>query len=554
MTTVLGLGGSGHDWSACAIRGDRVIAIDEERLTRHKYGVGSDLLAGVSRRAVLDALGEAPGDVQHVVGCDLVPRTFTHAYRDRLVRINHHLAHAYSTFVASGYPDAAILVCDNSGSLLSGQRVGGSGRVAETISYYRGSPDGITLLDKVSGAHHVEATSESAYYQPGSTDNSLGQFYRSASLAIGLSYVADGSQTHPVSEDGKTMGLAPYGDARFVDDVVSLISFLPDGQLQISANEVDRTFAKLVEGGDFKVKAALARAAQQALEQGLLHCARALHARTGATRLCLAGGVALNSVANGRILRETPFERVFVVPAAGDNGISLGCAYYAAHQLEGRAIADLPRLTDAYLGPVYLPSQVDEAISKGGLVIEECTDLPDRVAELLEAGAFIAWFDGGSEFGPRSLGHRSILAAPYPGDVKDRLNDQVKFREWFRPYAPVVLAEHATEYFDLTQESPYMLIVANVLRPDAIPAVTHVDGTARVQTLSETTNPRLHAMITRFGARTGVPVVLNTSFNVAGQPIVETPEDAVQAFVSMRLDYIVIGDRLFKHPHRNIYR
>lgn len=547
MEAVLGLGGSGHDWSSCALRGDRLVAVDEERLTRRKYGVGSDLLAGVSRRAVLDAVGVTPQSVRHVVACDLVPRSFTHAFRDRVVRINHHLAHAYSTFAASGYTEAAILVCDNAGSLLEGARRGGGRKVAETVSFFRGGPDGIDLLDRVAGEHAVDGSSESEFFQPGLTDNSLGQFYRSASLAIGLSYTAVGGG-HPVSEDGKTMGLAPYGDERFLDDVAQLVTLEPGGGIAISAEKCEQRFAALIEGGDFAAKAALARAAQEVLERALVHCARSLYERTGAKYLCIAGGVGLNSVANGRILRETPFEQVFVVPAAGDNGISLGCAYYAAHELAGVPMAQLPVLENAYLGPEYSAAAEEAAISAAGLTPEPCEDLPSRVADLLAEGKLIGWYDGRSEFGPRALGHRSILAAPFPASVRDKLNDEVKFREWFRPFAPVVPAERAAEYFEIDQESPFMLVVAKVRKPEAIPGVTHVDGTARLQTLRAETNPRLYAVLEHFNARTGTPVLLNTSFNVAGQPIVETPAEAVTAFVGMKLDYLVVGDRLIRHP------
>lgn len=547
MEAVLGLGGSGHDWSSCALRGDRLVAIDEERLTRRKYGVGSDLLAGVSRRTVLDAVGADPRSVRHVVACDLVPRSFTHAFRDRVVRINHHLAHAYSAFAASGFAEAAILVCDNAGSLHAGSRAGGGRRLAETVSYFRGGPEGISLLDRVAGAHHVDAPTESAFFQPGSTDDSLGQFYRSASLAIGLSYTAAGGG-YPVSEDGKTMGLAPYGDERFVDDVADLVALEPGGRIALSAEKCEQRFAALLEGGDFDAKAALARAAQEVLERALLHCARHLHERTGARYLCIAGGVGLNSVANGRILRETPFEKVFVVPAAGDNGISLGCAYYAAHELAGVPMNELPALADAYLGPEYPEERVRAAISAAGLTPEPCEDLSERVAGLLADGALIGWYDGRSEFGPRALGHRSILAAPFPASVRDKLNDEVKFREWFRPFAPIVPVERAAEYFEIDQDSPFMLVVAKVRRPDEIPGVTHVDGTARLQTLERDVNPRLYSVLEHFASRTGTPVLLNTSYNVAGQPIVETPEEAVTAFVDMKLDYLVIGGRLIRHP------
>jgi carbamoyltransferase len=547
MTAVLGLGGSGHDWSSCCLNDGFLVAVDEERLTRRKYGVGSDLLAGVSRRTVLAAAGVEPAALDHVVACDLVPRSFAHAFRGRVQRINHHLAHAYSTFAASGFPEAAVLVCDNAGSLLAGERAGAGDRIAETLSFFAGDRDGLRLLDRVGGRHYLDGRTESDFFRPGLTDNSLGQFYRSASLAIGLSY-QESADSWPISEDGKTMGLAPYGDERFVDDVAELVSLTADGGFTIEAEKAEQCFARLVEGGDFEAKAAVARAAQATLELALLHAARALHRRTGMTRLCIAGGVGLNSVANGRLLRETPFEEVFVVPAAGDNGISLGCAYYAAHQLAGVPMAELPALADAYLGPGYPADRVAAAAVASGMEEEPCDDLPDRVAELLAGGALVGWYDGRSEFGPRALGHRSILTAPFPADIRDRLNRLVKFREWFRPFAPVTPAERAAEYFDITQASPYMLLVAGVRRPEEVPGVTHVDGTARLQTLERAVNPRLHAVLEAFAARTGVPVLLNTSFNVAGQPIIETPEEAVEAFAGMRLDYLVLGNRLLRHP------
>jgi carbamoyltransferase len=310
---VLGLGGSGHDWSSCAADDTRLIAIDEERVVRKKYGVGTDLLAGLSRRACLDHFGITGKDVPHAVACELVPRPFYYSFRDRVTIINHHLAHAYSAFPASGFAEAAVLVSDNSGSLLHGSRTGSGPRAVETVTYFTADKNGITELDKVGGAHYLDGSSESEYYQPGLTDNSLGHFYRAASLAVNLKYVATAS-TFPISEDGKTMGLAPYGDKRFIDDVAGLVDLLPGGEIKIDALEVSRTFERLASSGSFDDRAGLARAAQEVLERSLLHCANALHARTGAKNLCIAGGVGLNSVANGRVLRETPFERVFIVP------------------------------------------------------------------------------------------------------------------------------------------------------------------------------------------------------------------------------------------------
>ena len=542
---VLGFGGSGHDWSACVTDGQRLVALEEERSARKKYGIGADLLEGLSRKACLGAFGAGPGQVRHAVACELVPRPYYFAYRDRATVINHHLAHAYSAFPASGFAEAAVLVTDNSGSLVRGERTGDGVREAETMTFFTADRSGIRVLDKVCGEHRLDSGgTESDYFlQPGVTDNSLGQFYRSASITIGLQFLPPGAR-YPVSEDGKTMGLAPYGDERFVDDVRDLIGLVPGGGVRIDARRVTETFAKLVASGTFEDRAALARAAQDVLEEALLHSARALRERTGAENLCIAGGVGLNSVANGRILREAGFRRLFVVPAAGDNGISLGCAYYGLHELDGVPMDELPVLDNAYLGPEYPASMVEAALAESGLRVEAPDDLPAQVARLLADGRLVGWFDGGSEFGPRALGHRSILAAPFPAQVRDHLNDNVKFREWFRPYAPVVPVERAGEYFDIGQPTPYMLIVTPVKTPDQVPAATHVDGTARLQTLAQAQNPRLHATLTEFGSLTGCPVLINTSFNVAGQPIVETPRDAVEAFASMRLDYLVMGDLL----------
>jgi carbamoyltransferase len=377
------------------------------------------------------------------------------------------------------------------------------------------------------------------------TDNSLGHFYRAASLAVNLKYIAT-SSTFPISEDGKTMGLAPYGDKRFIDEVAGLVELLPGGAIRIDALDVVRTFERLVSSGSFEDRAGLARAAQEVLERSLLHCANALHSRTGAKNLCIAGGVGLNSVANGRILRETPFERIFIVPAAGDNGVSLGCAYYGLMHFGGIPLTELPPIGGAYLGPTY-DDRIGYALNESGLPFETPDDLPSRVAGLLADGRIVAWFDGGSEFGPRALGHRSIFSAPFPGSVREHLNENVKFREWFRPYAPIVPVERAAEYFDISQPSPFMLIVADVRKPEQVPAIAHVDGTARLQTLNRPDNPVVYDMLDAFDRLTGCPVLLNTSFNVAGEPIVETPEDALRAFANMRLDYLVIGGRLVRH-------
>jgi carbamoyltransferase len=207
----------------------------------------------------------------------------------------------------------------------------------------------------------------------------------------------------------------------------------------------------------------------------------------------------------------------------------------------------MPPINGAYLGPVY-DDQIASDLDESGLSFETPDDLPARVAGLLADGHVVAWFDGGSEFGPRALGHRSILSAPFPASVRDHLNENVKFREWFRPYAPIIPVERAAEFFDISQPSPFMLVVADVRQPERMPAITHVDGTARLQTLDRPDNPVLYDVLGAFDALTGCPVLLNTSFNVAGEPIVESPQDALRAFTSMRLDYLVMSGRLVRHP------
>jgi carbamoyltransferase len=541
--TVLGLGGSGHDWASCATDGRRLVAIEEERLVRSKYGLGADLLAGRSRHVCLDHLGTTANTVQHVVACELVPRIFYHSFRNRVHVINHHLGHAYSAFGASGMARAAVLVCDNSGSLVTADKSGPLIREAETISSFAADETGIRLLHRVTGSHILDTQAESGYYQPGETDNSLGHFYRAASLAIGFSHAGPKTR-YPVSEDGKTMGLAPYGDARFMEEVAELVTLQLDGGVQISASKVSQVFERLVSSGKFDARAALAYAAQGVLERALVHCANVLYARTGLSDLCIAGGVGLNSVANGCILKETPFDRIFVVPAAGDNGISLGCAYYGLHQLAGVPMGELPALDIAYLGPEYPTKRIDAALFDSGFRVETLDDVPGRVAALLAAGKIIGWYDGRSEFGPRALGHRSIFTAPFPASMRDHLNEKVKYREWFRPYGPIIREERVSKYFDISQPSPFMLIVAKVTRPDEVPATTHVDGTARLQTLGAQQNPAVYGLLEEFESLTGCSVLLNTSFNVAGQPIVETPEDAIAAFAAMQLDHLLMGDRL----------
>lgn len=543
---VVGLGGSGHEWSSCAIGDKGIYAISEERLWRRKYGLGVDLLAARSRKSCLGALGIHGDHTVPVVACSLVPRAFYHGVRERTHIINHHLAHAYSSFCASGFERAAVLVADNSGSILDGTYTGTT-RTVETISLFDAGPDGISLVHRVEGEHLLDARTESDFFQPGATTNSLGHFYRSASLALGFKYQGpDG--THPFSEDGKTMGLAPYGDDRYIDHIGELIDLLPDGGIKIPAS-IEPVLELCLGRGNHTDRAALAFAVQHHLERALLHIATHLRERTGHENLCIAGGVGLNSVANGLLQRASGFKRVYVVPAPSDDGISLGCAYWGLHNLFGVSMKDIPSLATSYLGPEQEPGAADRALKRYGLAAEAC-DTTRKVAEELSRGAFVGWYQGRSEFGPRALGHRTILARPFPAATRDVLNHEIKRREWFRPYGPMVPLELAQDWFDFDGESLYMSFVAPVRRPAEISAGTHVDGTARLQTVRREANPAIHALLHEFGSLTGVPVLINTSFNTAGEPIVETPEEAIDTAIRMGLDLLVLDSRVVRLPNR----
>jgi carbamoyltransferase len=294
----------------------------------------------------------------------------------------------------------------------------------------------------------------------------------------------------------------------------------------------------------------VARSIQAVTEEIVLRLARTIRRETGETRLCLAGGVALNCVANGRVLREAGFEDLWVQPAAGDAGGAVGAALAAWHEHLGkeRTPVAADAMQGALLGPAFDDGAIDEALAAAGAVSHRLgeEELLARTAELLAAGSVVGWFQGRMEFGPRALGSRSILGDPRDPGMQSRMNLKIKFRESFRPFAPAVPAERARAYFDLDRDSPYMLLVAQVtpgLEPP-LPAITHVDGSARVQTVAAAQHPRFHRLLTAFERRTGCAVLVSTSFNVRGEPIVCTPADAYRCFMATGMDHLVIGDRL----------
>ena len=439
-------------------------------------------------------------------------------WEGRVEFVPHHLAHAASAFDFSGWDAAAVMTVDAVGEWA-------------TTSYGRANATEIELFEEVRFPH------------------SLGLFYSAITSYLGFD-VNDAEY--------KVMGLAPYGQPAYVDQMRRLIEVLPGGQFRLNLEYFDflggaRMFSEALcklfgraprapESELDQFARDVARSAQGVLEEILLAKAAWLHQQTGLPRLCMAGGVALNCVANGRILREGPFDELFVQPAASDAGAALGAATVAYRRVTGTAP---PRMAMPHvlLGPSYSTGEIKSLFSGSGVPVREFADtaaLVDHVAERLSRGEVAGWFQGAMEFGPRALGSRSILADPRQPAMRDRVNAFVKKREAFRPFAPAVLAERAREHFDLDHDSPFMLETCQVRSPLELPAITHVDGSARPQTVAAEVNPRFHALLRAFEARTGCPILLNTSFNLRGEPIVCSPVDAVLCFVRSDLDCLVL--------------
>ena len=437
--------------------------------------------------------------------------------------------------MASGYTDAAVLILDGSGYSFGEYHrrnqpdLGPApefSEMEEAESLYRISSGELSVVSKRWALWHAN--------RPFFRFASLGHMYSIASQYI------FGSFKHA----GKTMGLAAFGDAgAFPDPIVDLSGPEMDIDTLWITGVPPRSPAPAEQD---EVCRNVAAKVQAELERAILHLAEDLHRRTGASRLAVSGGVGLNSVTNGRLLRESSFSELFITPAASDAGVAIGAALYGHRELTG----SMPTwdYRHDYHGRVYRPDEVDKALTdRADLVRWE--DVSDRVAELaaaeVAAGSVVGWFDLGSEFGPRSLGHRSIICDPRVPGMKDYLNSHVKFREPFRPYAASVLAEHAAKYFDLDVDDPFMLIVAEVRDEHAelLPSITHADGTCRIQSVAPDHQGSFRALIEAFHDLTGLPLVLNTSFNIRGEPIVETPSDALECFLASNFDVLYLQGR-----------
>jgi carbamoyltransferase len=586
---ILGISAFYHDGAAALVEDGRVVAAaQEERFTRQKYD------SRYPANAIAYCLAEAGiglGEVDHVAFYDKPFLKFErlletylafapHGFRSfrmamplwlkdklfqkrklserlraaapefdwdrRLLFSEHHLSHAASAFFPSPYEDAVILTMDGVGEWA-------------TTSAGLGRGNQITMLKEIHFPH------------------SLGLLYSAFTYFTGF---------RVNSGEYKVMGLAPYGEPRFAKTILDhLIDLKEDGSFRLNQEYFDyctglrmtnERFAALFGVPARKpeewlepVHMDLAASIQSVTEEAILRLARSLAAETGARNLCLAGGVALNCVANGKVLRDGHFDNVWVQPAAGDAGGSLGAALAAYHLELDRPrhlTNELDGMSGSYLGPSFAADEIRQRLIASGASFEQLGDdeVIERTACALADEKAVGWFQGRMEFGPRALGARSILADARSPTMQRTLNLKVKYRESFRPFAPSVLREDVADWFDMDIDSPYMLMVADVVEPrrramseaernlfgidklnvprSEIPAVTHVDYSARVQTVHRETNPRYHALLTRFKALTGCPVIVNTSFNVRGEPIVCTPEDAFRCFMGSEIDVLVVGN------------
>lgn len=557
---ILGLNYIFHDTSACVVRdGELVVAVEEERLTRRKHtqSFPHESIKSCFRHAKLSY-----AQIDHIAVSVQPEKSFTeklsyaarlngrassfieyefdrpearhlafwswfHAHWPSEQRapqvhfIEHHVAHAAGSYYVSPWRKAALLSMD------------GWGEWTTTWLGYAVESD-------------VVRVNESFF------PHSLGLFYSAATEFCGFK---------PNYDEGKTMGLAPTGDAsRFYREVNSMVSVSRSGEVHIDLSWFDFDVpGRALCGEKFYSRFGAARkgkepieqrhkdiaaAFQRVLEDKAIDLCGVLEQSTDAEHLVVAGGVALNSVMNGRLLRETRFRDIYVMPGAGDNGTCIGAAYAL---FNGR-LQQSKRYhhNNPYLGAEYSSEEITRTLDECKITYQHCEDICRDTAALLRAGKIIGWFQGRMEFGARSLGNRSILADPSIPGMKDRINLEVKHRESFRPFAPSVPAESCEAYFDIHVDSPFMLKVCAVRESKraSMAAIVHVDGSARVQTVERTVNRRYYELLTQFGEVSGHPVLLNTSFNVMDEPIVESPLDAIRCFFSTGLDYLAIGDYL----------
>ena len=451
-------------------------------------------------------------------------------FKGDIVFPEHHLSHAAHTFYTSPFEESAILTVDGVGEW-------------STTSLGYAQNNSITLTHDIHWPH------------------SLGLFYSAFTYFLGFQ-VNEGEY--------KLMGLASYGKPKYYDTIMNnLIDVKDDGSIHLNMKYFAFTYDKVMTNDRFyklfeieprkkdekaqQIHYDIGASAQKVLEEILLKMTNHVYEKFKMKNLCLGGGVALNGVANYRILKEGLFDNVHVPPSPGDAGSAVGCAqylYYIYHK-NPRIIEKNPAKViseNVYVGTIYSDEEIREFLDSKNIQYQQLQhdELLQTTAKLIADGNIVGWYQGKMEWGPRALGSRSILADPRKAEMKDILNEKIKHRESFRPFAPSILEEHVSEYFDIDRPSPYMLFVAPVKKPDLIPAVTHVDGTGRLQTVNRDANPLYYDLINEFYKITGVPVIINTSMNVMGEPIVNTPEQAYSMIVKTDMDCIVMGNNLVR--------
>ena len=564
MVQVLGLSFGFHDSAAALIRdGEIIAAAQQERFSRRKNDARfpADAMSFCLDQAGIDAAQldlvayhEGPLAKLNGIASGAVPgfpHTMLGLNPSLVVETRHHISHAASAFFCSPFDEAAVITIDGVGEY-------------ETGGIFKGEGCDLTQTSTLELPH------------------SLGLFYSAFTGYLGF----------PVNEgEYKVMGMAAFGKPIWKDKLLNLFKLLPDGRFTLDQNMFsfatpeDIPYTSLMIevfgparkfGAPFAINdetmpdtvpvgqraeiveqslrfADIAASVQACTEEVILHVVRRASEHLGCKQICLAGGVGLNSLANGRVLRETGLD-LFIQPAAGDAGCALGAAAYHWHRTLGGA--RMAPMRTAALGRSFTRPQADDALASSGFQVvfaeEEEGAWLDAVADLIAGGQVVGWFSGRAEWGPRALGHRSIFVNPGLANMQRKINEMIKFREPFRPFAPAVPVERAAEFFeipDCTRKSrpeDYMLAVHNV-RPewkDRLPAITHADGTARVQTISADTDPMFHRLLFKVGERTGIPIVLNTSFNLNGEPIVDTPADAIRTFALSGLDFLCIENRI----------
>mgnify|MGYP000934667830 FL=1 len=555
-----------HDSSAAILKDGKVIAaVEEERFSRKKFdddfpkqainwclkesGISSKNLDSVAfydkpvlkfERLLDNYIAVAPRGLYSFL--DVIPKWLHKRlwikdeiskhlkdFNGEIIFPEHHMSHAAHAFFTSPFDEAAILTVDGVGEWT-------------TTSFGTAHDTTIKLTNDVRWPH------------------SVGLFYSAFTYFLGFK-VNEGEY--------KLMGLSAYGKPKYYDLIMeNLVDVKNDGSIHLNMKYFSFTYDKVMTNQKFsdlfgipprkedskaeQIHYDIAASAQLVLEDILLKMVNHVHKKTGMTNLCFGGGVALNGVANYRILKEGPFENLHVPPSPGDGGSAVGCAQYLyyCHNKNKRMIEDgVERIkNNIFVGPSHSNDEIKSFldINKIEYKFLETNSLLQTVAKLIVEGNVVGWYQGKMEWGPRALGNRSIIADPRNAKMKDILNEKIKHRESFRPFAPCILEEYTSEYFDVDVSSPYMLLVAPVKKPEKIPAVTHVDGTARLQTVSKDINLLFYNLITEFYKITGIPVLINTSMNVRGEPIVDTPEQAYNMIVKTDMDYIVMGDYIIK--------